>query len=117
MARLSMHMLDTIRGEGAAGIRVDFSKLEGGSYKLVRTITTNEAGRTAEPLMTGDAMLTGNFMLEFFHAVYFKARAYPPAPPFFDRVTHFFSIPAKMTAYHITMVAAPWGYTTYRWKE
>ena len=60
MARLSMHMLDTVRGEGAAGIRVDFSKLEGGSYKLVRTITTNEAGRTAEPLMTGDLIETGS---------------------------------------------------------
>ena len=41
MGRLTMHMLDTVSGAGAGGIRVDFSKLEDGAYKLVRSITTN----------------------------------------------------------------------------
>ncbi len=115
--RLTCHVLDTYSGRPGGGMRVELSMQDGAAWKLLKSVPTVDNGRTADPLLAGDGMLIGNFMLEFFHAEYFKARAFLPNPPFFDRVTHFFSIPSKTTAYHITMVAAPWGYTTYRWKE
>ena len=115
--RLTCHVLDTYSGRPAGGMRVDLSLQEGGAWKLVKSALTVDSGRTADPLMTGDGMQTGNFMLEFFHAEYFKVRAFLPTPPFYDRVVHYFAIPVKTVAYHITLVTAPWGYTTYRWKE
>ena len=115
--QLTCHMLDTYGGRPGGGLRVDLSKLVAGSWTLVKSAITVDSGRTADPLMSGDSMQTGQFMLEFFHADYFKARAYLPSTPFFDRVVHFFDVPKTSTRYHITLVAAPWGYTTYRWKE
>ena len=115
--RLTCHVLDSYSGRPGGGMRVDLSIQEGGAWKLVKSALTVDSGRTADPLMSGDGMQTGNFMLEFFHAEYFKVRAFLPTPPFYDRVVHFFAIPAKTVAYHITLVTAPWGYTTYRWKE
>ena len=115
--RLTCHVLDTYSGRPGGGMRVDLSIMDTGTWKLVKSAMTVDSGRTADPLMSGAGMQTGNFMLEFFHADYFKARAFLPNPPFFDRVVHFFSVPSKTVAYHITMVTAPWGYTTYRWKE
>lgn len=115
--QLTCHMLDTYDGRPGGGLRVDLSKLVGGAWTLVKSAITVDSGRTAEPLMSGDGMQTGQFMLEFFHADYFKTRAYLPSTPFFDRVTHFLEVPKTTTRYHITLVASPWGYTTYRWKE
>ena len=115
--QLTCHVLDTHGGRPGAGMRVDLSMLDNGAWKLVRSATTVDTGRTAEPLMRGDTMQTGQFMLEFFHAEYFKARANLPSQPFYDRVVHFFNVPSASTRYHITLVTAPWGYTTFRWKE
>jgi 5-hydroxyisourate hydrolase len=115
--RLTCHVLDTYSGRPAEGMKVELSTRDGAAWKLVRSAMTVGTGRTAEPLMTGEAMLTGDFMLEFFHADYFGRRAFLPNPPFYDRIVHFFAVPAKETKYHITMVAAPWGYSTFRWKE
>ncbi|CAN5696428.1 hypothetical protein BH09PSE5_BH09PSE5_47280 [soil metagenome] len=115
--QLTCHVLDTYAGRPAGGMRVDLSILEGTTWKQIKSVMTTDPGRPAEPLMRGEGMLTGQFMLEFFHADYFKARAFLPNPPFFDRVTHFFNVPGPATRYHITLVTAPWGYTTFRWKE
>lgn len=115
--RVTVHVLDTYAGRPGGGMRVDLSAQEGGAWKLVKSAMTVATGRTAEPMMSGDAMRTGDFMLEFFHADYFRRGAFLPQPSFYDRVVHFFSVPTMKTNYHITIVTAPWGYTTGRWKE
>jgi 5-hydroxyisourate hydrolase len=115
--RLTCHVLDTYSGRPGEGMKVELSMRDGAGWKLIKSAMTVPSGRTADPLMTGDGMLTGEFMLEFFHSDYFGKRAFLPNPPFYDKVVHFFSIAAKDTKYHITMVAAPWGYSTFRWKE
>lgn len=115
--RVTVHVLDTYAGRPGGGMRVDLSIQEGGAWKLVKSAMTVATGRTADPMMSGSGMLTGNFMLEFFHAEYFRRGAFLPQPPFYDRVVHFFSVPTRTTNYHITIVTAPWGYTTGRWKE
>jgi len=110
-----MHMLDTVSGEGAGKIRVDFSKLEGGSYKLIRTITTNDAGRTAEPLFTGDTIPTGSYQFEVYVAEYYAAKGIKlESGPFFDKLPVRFSIFDATQNYHVPVLFSPWGYTTYR---
>ncbi|MEC5385990.1 hydroxyisourate hydrolase [Uliginosibacterium sp. H3] len=115
--QLTCHVLDTYSGRPGGGMRVDLSVPDGSGWKVVKSTVTTDTGRPLEPLMSGDTLVPGNYMVEFFHADYFKARAYLPTPAFFDRVVHFFNVPAKTTRYHLTLVTAPWGYTTYRWKE
>ncbi len=115
MARLSMHMLDTFSGEGAGGIRVDFSKLEGGSYKLIRAITTNKDGRTAEPLMSGDTIATGSYQYEVYVAEYYAKRGIKlESGPYFDKLPVRFTIFDATQNYHVPVLFSPWGYTTYR---
>ncbi|GAA5158358.1 hydroxyisourate hydrolase [Viridibacterium curvum] len=115
--QLTCHVLDTYAGRPGGGMRVDLSVPDGTGWKVIKSTVTQETGRPLEPLMSGDSLKTGRYMLEFFHSDYFKRSAFLPAPAFFDRVVHFFEIPTLATRYHITLVTAPWGYTTYRWKE
>ena len=115
MARLSMHMLDTFTGEGAGGIRVDFSKLEGGAYKLIRSITTNDAGRTPDPLMSGETIATGSYQFEVYVAEYYARRGVKlESGPFFDKLPVRFTVFDGAQNYHVPVLFSPWGYTTYR---
>ncbi len=115
--RLTCHVLDTYTGKPGEGMKVELFTRDGAGWKVVKSVVTTATGRTQDPLFAGDGMMTGDFMLEFSHADYFKQRAFLPNPPFYDKVVHYFSIPTKETKYHITMVASPWGYSTFRWKE
>jgi 5-hydroxyisourate hydrolase len=115
MGRLSTHVLDTVAGEPAAGVRIDLSILEGGRWRLIKTVHTNADGRTDEPLMAGDAMLAGEFKLVFHVADYFRGKGVRlPDPPFLDRVPLRFGIADRDAHYHVPLLCTPWSYSTYR---
>ena len=115
MGRLSMHMLDTVAGEGAGGIRVDFSKLEDGSYKLIRSIVTNEVGRTPAPLLEGDPIAVGSYQFEVYVAEYYAKKGMKlESGPFFDKLPVRFTVFDGKQNYHVPVQFTPWGYTTYR---
>jgi len=115
MAKLSMHMLDTFAGGGAGGIRVDFSRLEGNSYKLIRSIVTDENGRTPEPLMAGDSIPTGSYQFEVHVAAYYATRGTKlESGPYFEKLPVRFTIFDGVQNYHVPVLFSPWGYTTYR---
>jgi 5-hydroxyisourate hydrolase len=111
---LTTHMLDTASGIPAAGVRIDFSVLEDGKYRLVRTVHTNEDGRT-EPLLTAETMKTGQYQLVFYIAEYFTKRGVVlPKPPFLETAVIQFGISDATSHYHVPLLASPWSYTTYR---
>ena len=115
MGRLSTHVLDTTSGKPAAGMRIEFSELEGGQWKLVKTLHTNADGRTDEPLLSAEAMRTGQFKLVFHVAAYFRARGEQlPEPPFLDIVPLRFGIADREAHYHVPLLCTPWSYGTYR---
>lgn len=115
MGRLSTHVLDTVAGQPAAGVRIDFSVLEGGRWRPIKTVRTNADGRTDEPLMAGDAMLAGEFKLVFHVAEYFRGKGVElPDPPFLDRVPLRFGIADRAAHYHVPLLCTPWSYSTYR---
>jgi hydroxyisourate hydrolase len=115
MGELSCHVLDTYSGKPADGMRVDLSIQIAGEWKQVASMTTSATGRPAAPLLTGQDMIAGTYRLDFHHAGYFATVAPLADPPFYDQVVHFFSILTPDDHIHITVVAAPWGYSTYRW--
>jgi 5-hydroxyisourate hydrolase len=112
---LSTHVLDTSSGKPAAGMRIDFSERDGSTWKLVKTVRTNADGRTDEPLLATDAMRTGQFMLVFHVAAYFREQGERLAePPFLDTVPLHFGIADRAAHYHVPLLCTPWSYGTYR---
>ena len=111
---LTTHMLDTANGKPGEGVRVDFSVLDGGAYKLIKTVRTNADGRT-EPLLTAETMKVGQYQLVFYLAEYYtKLGTALPNPPFLDKAVIQFGMADATAHYHVPVLATPWSYTTYR---
>lgn len=116
MGELTTHVLDTARGVPAAGMRVDLITLDGDiAGRIVKVVTTNEAGRTDEPLLAGAAMKTGRYEMCFHVGDYFRRAGVALAdPPFLDLVPVRFAIADARAHYHLPLLVSPWSYTTYR---
>ena len=115
MGRLSTHVLDTSRGKPAAGIRIELAIVEGDSRRLLRSATTNSDGRTDEPLLSGILIETGIYELTFHAGDYFRASGVEVTdPPFLDDVVIRFGVADSTANYHVPLLLAPYGYSTYR---
>jgi 5-hydroxyisourate hydrolase len=104
--KLSTHVLDTMRGRPAAGMKIEFWSRD--REKLLKTVTTNSDGRTDQPLLSADEMEQGNYELLFFVGDYFGERN------FLDRVPVRFTISDRNAGYHVPLLCSPWAYSTYR---
>ncbi len=108
MGRLTTHVLDTANGRPGAGIALDLSMLQGGEWKLVKSVRTNSDGRTEAPLLEGESFRPGAYELVFHVGSYFKSQG------FLDLVPVRFVIIDAGAHYHVPLLCSPWGYTTYR---
>jgi 5-hydroxyisourate hydrolase len=115
MARLSTHVLDTARGAPARGVRIDVHVLRNGAREKVASATTNVDGRTEAPLLSGDRLEPGVYELTFQAGEYFRAAGVELAdPPFLDEVVIRVGIADAAGNYHVPLLLAPYGYSTYR---
>ena len=106
MSGLTTHVLDTMRGQPAAGMTIELWALDR-SEKL-KSVKTNSDGRTDAPLLAGNEMTAGNYELVFFVGDYFDERR------FLDRVPVRFVISDSAAKYHVPLLVSPWAYSTYR---
>jgi len=106
--RITTHVLDTAKGRPGAGMKVEFSVLEGKDWKPLKTVTTNKDGRTDQPLLEGEMLKAGTYQLLFHVGEYFGEKA------FLDLVPIRFGIADASVHYHVPLLCSPWGYTTYR---
>ncbi|SEQ73672.1 5-hydroxyisourate hydrolase [Solimonas aquatica] len=114
MGRLSTHVLDTVTGRPAAGMRVALYRNEGGGELLLET-RTNADGRCDRPLLEGEALLAGRYILVFQVAEYFRQRGMQlPEPAFLDAVSLHFGVADPDGHYHVPLLVSPWAYSTYR---
>jgi 5-hydroxyisourate hydrolase len=112
---LTTHVLDTANGKPGEGIKIDFSVLDGETYKLLKTVHTNADGRNAEPLLTPDNMKAGKYQLVFYVGEYFtKLGTQLPNPPFLEKAIIQFGMADATAHYHVPILVSPWSYTTYR---
>jgi 5-hydroxyisourate hydrolase len=95
---LSTHVLDTMSGRPAVGVRV---RLDG-----VRAGVTDEDGRLRLP-----AVPAGVHRLSFDTADYFAAHG---VPSFHPEVVVAFTVEDPDRHYHVPLLAGPYAYTTYR---
>ncbi len=105
MARISTHVLDIAKGIPAAGITVELH----GAGNLIRSATTNSDGRTDAPMLAADRIPPGPYELIFHTEDYLYKDT-----PFYDRITIRFLVSDEGANYHVPLLLAPHGYSTYR---
>lgn len=116
MGHLSTHVLDTMHGCPAAGMRVTLQKIEGGNTRTLRTLVLNKDGRNeGGALLDAATMQVGTYRLLFEVAAYFRVCGVQlPDPPFIDVVSLDFGIADAAGHYHVPLLTSPWAYSTYR---
>jgi 5-hydroxyisourate hydrolase len=107
--KLSTHVLDTSTGKPARGIAITLLRVEDSERTPVGAATTNADGRTDAPIAA--ALEAGTYELVFEVAPYFKAQG---VDAFYDAITIRFVAGERTEAYHVPLLLAPWGYSTYR---
>ena len=113
MGRLTTHVLDTAQGKPGAGIKIGLFKADS-ERQFVKTVVTNQDGRTDEPLLNESEFKPGTWELIFAVDKYFSASGIAVSdPPFLDQVTVRFTISSD-THYHVPLLVSPWSYSTYR---
>jgi 5-hydroxyisourate hydrolase len=113
---LSTHVLDTMHGTPAAGMRVALYSTEGETATLLKQLVLNQDGRNPEGLLIDNNSLTrGTYRLVFDVATYFRGCGVTlPEPNFLNRVSLDFGIAEPDQHYHVPLLVSPWSYSTYR---
>jgi 5-hydroxyisourate hydrolase len=116
MGHLSTHVLDTMHGAPAAGMRARLERVQGGAATVLASFELNADGRHAGgALLDAAAMAAGRYRLVFAVAAYFRQRGVTlPDPPFLDEVQLDFGIADANAHYHVPLLVSPWSYSTYR---
>ena len=108
MSTLSTHVLDTAHGQPAAGMALTLSDAGGA---VLFSGHTNADGR-CPGLPAPDV---GRYRLSFAVAEYYRGAGVSlPDPPFLDVVVIDFGVAAGGGHYHVPLLVAPYGYSTYR---
>ncbi|MGE7612042.1 hydroxyisourate hydrolase [Paenibacillus sp. NPDC101420] len=119
--RLTTHVLDLSRGIPATGLTLQLWKLTDGVSKLLCEEVTNSDGRLDAPLLEGNEMEAGCYELLFMVGDYYRrADAKASADTqremsfFLEQIPIRFHIESSMQHYHVPLLVAPGGYSTYR---
>lgn len=113
MGSLSTHILDTASGKPAAGVQYGLHRL-GKKRLLICAGTTNEQGRTDNPLLSDREFQPGSYELTFLTGAYFaNGETDNRDKPVFDEIVIRFRLEVD-EHYHIPLLVSPWSYTTYR---
>jgi 2-oxo-4-hydroxy-4-carboxy-5-ureidoimidazoline decarboxylase len=114
--RLSTHVLDTVNGRPAPGVKIVLHEIGSSARGLLKEAMTNTDGRTDAPLISGEPLRIGTYEISFHIGAYFEGlkHAQLTDPPFLDVVLIRFSIAEPEGHYHVPLLATPWSYTTYR---
>jgi 5-hydroxyisourate hydrolase len=107
-ATLTTHALDIAAGKPASGLPIHFSKVVAGERKPIVSVLSNANGRCDGPLLTQANTEAGIYLLEF------DACSYHGKPSPFGLIPVEFNISDPDAHYHVPLVFAPGGYSTYR---
>ncbi len=112
---LTTHVLDTARGQPAAGLQVTLYLIDGANRVRLAAMQTNADGRTDSPILPKGKCVPGTYELEFEAGGYFDRVGTPPeAPRFLDVIPLRFGISDAEAHYHVPLLLSPFGYSTYR---
>ena len=115
--KLTTHVLDTAHGCPAANLPIELWSIDSvtGDRCLMKSLTTNQDGRTDEPLLINETFKIGIYELVFTVGDYFANYAENlPQPLFLNRIPIQFAIADPNSHYHVPLLVSPWSYSTYR---
>jgi 5-hydroxyisourate hydrolase len=111
---LTTHVLDTARGCPAEGLKIDLYRIDGETRTKLKSLVTNDDGRTDEQILPAAEFATGEYELVFHAGAYLDACGTPPEEPrFLDVVPIRFGM-SEASHYHVPLLLSPFGYSTYR---
>ena len=111
---LTTHVLDTAKGCPAEGIKIELSRIEGGSATKIAEAITNDDGRTDSPILPEDHFETGTYELVFHAGDYLRTTGQVTEEPLFlDQVPIRFGM-SEDSHYHVPLLLSPFGMSTYR---
>lgn len=114
MARLTTHVLDTMAGCPAEGVRITLYRINGADREQIAEQVTNADGRCDAPLLEGDAFESGTYALAFHIGDYFAGKGVEAGDPAFLNI-----VPIRVGLngdenYHVPLLVSPFAYSTYR---
>ncbi|MBK4204335.1 hydroxyisourate hydrolase [Bacillus spizizenii] len=114
MGKLTTHILDLTCGKPAANVKIELKRL-GEEVILVKKTFTNNDGRVDAPLLAGEELVSGEYVMEFHAGDYFASqKVNTPDKPFLTIVTVRFQLANPGANYHIPLLLSPFGYQVYR---
>ena len=111
MNGISTHILDTSLGRPVAGVSVTLEQSGESGWREVAVQTTDIDGRVREMLPSGWQLQRSEYRLTFQTQDYFDARGVQGLYPV---VIVTFAVTETAGHYHIPLLLAPNGYSTYR---
>jgi 5-hydroxyisourate hydrolase len=106
---ISTHVLDTMRGEPAAGLLVRLEQVVGTDPAVLAAGTTDDDGRVRS--LGPNRVSPGTYRLVFNTAGYFSRTG---QPCFFPEVSLSFLVADPEQHLHVPVLLSPFAYSTYR---
>ena len=106
---ITTHVLDTALGRPAAGLAITLELRDGDGWRPLAAGKTDADGRLRT--LTPGAVAAGVYRLSFDTGAYF-ARAGTEA--FYPEVRIAFEVRDPAAHFHVPLLLAPYGYSTYR---
>lgn len=111
--RLTTHVLDTMHGKPARGMRLELLFVHGDHNHHIADSYTNADGRVDQPLLDEQQFQHGEFEIHFHVGQYFERLGVELDTPFLDVVPVRFTI-SEDKHYHVPLLVSPFAYSTYR---
>jgi 5-hydroxyisourate hydrolase len=109
---ITTHILDTAQGRPAAGVQVLLAhRGEGGEWQSISRGTTDDDGRLRALYPETKLLVPGVYRLTFDTGRYFESQN---VDAFYPEVVVVFQTEPGETHYHVPLLLAPFGFSTYR---
>ncbi len=96
-------------------MRIDLYSVLDEKAQLMLSVHTNHDGRCDAPLLSGDSLKAGEYELRFHAGAYLNATGIKAdGRRFLDIIPIRFGIASTSDHYHVPLLVAPYGYSTYR---
>jgi 5-hydroxyisourate hydrolase len=111
---ISLHVVDTVRGLPAEGMRVELWSV-GRKPKRLAAGRLGATGMLDHPIARGVGVRRGIYEARFHAGAFFARLGLDlPDPPFLGIVPFRFGIGRPEQHYHLPLKISPWGFSLYR---
>ena len=111
MSQITTHILDTAEGRPAEGVSLALQAWQNEAWSDLGAGVTNSDGRVVGLLADDVVLPAGRYRMFFETAAYFQGQNKTVFYPYVEVV---FEIDVSGEHYHIPLLLAPFGYSTYR---